>query len=123
MNEEQFESHVDMIPIAGCWIWRAGFTSNGYGEMSVRRYPKLTHKFSYELYKGSIPSGSCVLHKCDVKCCVNPEHLYVGTMMDNGKDAVDRGQNFYSSQTHCKRGHEFTIENTYRNNGGRGCRA
>src|SRR5271166_3083153 len=111
MTKEQFESMVDMIPIAGCWIWKGKPEANGYCRLRVYGTRYLSHRYSYELYKGPVPNGLYVLHRCDVKCCVNPEHLYAGTCGDNVRDMLDRkGTSHYynSGLTHCKRGHPLS---------------
>lgn len=66
-----------------------------------------------------------VCHHCDVKCCVNPDHLFVGTHRDNVVDAIAKGKYAMNgpSVTHCHRGHEFTEENTYNWNGHRHCKS
>jgi hypothetical protein len=82
----------------GCWRWIMGPTNSGYGLMYVRYLGKRTsqmlsaHRFSYQLHYGPIPKGMSVLHRCDVKLCVNPGHLYLGTARDNARDAQQRGQ-------------------------------
>jgi hypothetical protein len=73
----------------GCWRWLGNKTWKGYGYISGHRK---AHREYYTRYVGEIPAGLYVLHKCDVKDCVNPEHLYVGTHADNMKDCVERGQ-------------------------------
>lgn len=52
----------------------------------------LAHRWVYRRYHGEIPAGMCVLHTCDVACCVNPDHLYLGTQLQNIKDRVARGR-------------------------------
>lgn len=69
---------------------------NGYGQFSVG-YGKTAekmgaHRASYIIHVGEIPSGLVVCHKCDVKCCVNPQHLFVGTSSDNMQDASKKGR-------------------------------
>ena len=125
MNKEQFESHVEKVPEAGCWIWMQTLLHNGYGRSCHAGKRILAHRLSYTLYKGHIPNGACILHRCDIRCCVNPEHLYLGNHSDNIRDMLDRkgtSHYFNSEATHCKWGHEFTKENTYTWNGGRACK-
>ena len=77
-----------------CWIWKAGIRgNNGYGGFRVNKTSiRLAHNVSYELYKGNIPTGLKVLHTCDNSLCVNPDHLYLGTQMDNIKDRDMKGR-------------------------------
>ena len=62
-----------------------------YGQVKVGDTMVGAHRVSYEAYHGAVPDGLHVLHKCDVKCCVNPEHLYAGTHKDNMQDMFRRG--------------------------------
>lgn len=51
-----------------------------------------SHRFSWFLEKGAVPKNMCVLHKCDNPSCCNPNHLFLGTNMDNVKDRVKKGR-------------------------------
>lgn len=75
----------------GCWLWTGSKYRNGYGWLKVFGKNRSAHRYSYELHKGEIPEGLEVLHSCDVKHCVNPNHLRVGSHSENMKDAADRG--------------------------------
>lgn len=74
----------------GCWKWLGKKMPKGYGY--VGSYENRAHRVYYERYVGPIPKGLMVLHSCDVKDCVNPEHLHLGTNADNMKEASERGQ-------------------------------
>jgi hypothetical protein len=76
----------------GCWLWTGKAMWNGYGMMGVGRQVLYAHRVSYELNHGPIPDGLLVLHSCDVRLCVRPDHLSVGTQGQNIRDAVARGR-------------------------------
>ena len=75
-------------PNTGCWLWLGGMTGDGYGVA----FGKLAHRVAYRAYKGPIPVGAVIRHKCDNPACVNPEHLVAGTHLDNMADKVRRGR-------------------------------
>ncbi len=79
----------------GCWIWQGTVNGAGYGTIGLgsREAGKdFVHRVSYRLFHGHIPDGLFVLHKCDVKRCCNPMHLFCGTQQDNLDDAVSKGR-------------------------------
>jgi len=121
-SKEQFEARVDKA-INGCWLWIRSLNGWGYGQITVKRSHKSAHRYAWELYVGPIPEGLLVLHRCDVRRCVNPEHLYLGTDLDNARNASVRKTTFNGSRTHCKYGHEFSTENTVTYHGRRVCLA
>lgn len=75
----------------GCWEWTGHKYSNGYGVLKVFGRDVSAHRYSYELHKGPIPAGMFVLHSCDNKSCINPDHLRVGTHQENMDEAHARG--------------------------------
>lgn len=79
-------------PNTGCWLWDGSVNRFGYGKASRRNRTVGAHRLSYEVHKGRIPEGLQVLHKCHVRCCVNPDHLYAGTAQDNMDDKMRRGR-------------------------------
>lgn len=92
---ERLLRRVDKNGPGGCWIWMGGKGSSGYGAFQVGGHGSPTigaHRYSYELHKGPIPNGLHVMHSCDNKLCVNPEHLSVGTHQDNMDDRDAKGR-------------------------------
>jgi hypothetical protein len=77
----------------GCWEWRGGHISSGYGEISDYK-PLLAHRVSWELHYGPIPEGMGVLHHCDNKECSRPDHLFLGDARANARDLVNKGLHY-----------------------------
>lgn len=90
MNESRFLAKIDKTP--GCWHWAAGKDGIGYGRHARYLGETRAHRLSYRLFKGEIPSGLKVLHTCDVRHCVNPNHLWLGTQADNVADMIQKGR-------------------------------
>lgn len=121
--EERFWPKVDKRALDECWLWNAAIDTMGYGVINGggRGRKLYAHRVSYELAVGPIPSELEILHSCDVRPCVNPAHLSVGTRKDNVADARSkhRLRGRFSDATHCIHGHEFTIANTWTGKDGR----
>jgi hypothetical protein len=79
-------------PNTGCWLWFGCSVRRGYGTINVHGKAERAHRFAYEQFVGPIPPGLQVLHRCDVTCCVNPEHLFLGTFADNMRDRNKKGR-------------------------------
>jgi len=94
-NKEIYESFFwsKVNKTDGCWEWNRTPSKSGYGNVVRRRKQISSHRASWEIHYGPIPNGLWVLHKCDNKLCVRPDHLYLGTNSDNQRDAVHRGLN------------------------------
>lgn len=74
-----------------CWIWKAQIMPEGYGNFWINGRNCGAHRASWKIFIGEIPKGMFVCHHCDVKSCVNPEHLFLGTCKDNVLDMVGKG--------------------------------
>ena len=92
---ERFHEKYMPEPMSGCWLWTGGTNERGYGIIGVTAYKgDKAHRVSWRIHRGDIPEGVNVLHRCDVPACVNPEHLFLGTLRDNMRDCVAKGRNF-----------------------------
>ena len=91
-----------------CWLWESTLTRGGYGRFYVgsegKRFGR-AHRVSWEIHRGPIPEGLCVLHKCDIPPCVRPEHLFLGDKKENMQDAARKGRlNAQKHPERCARG-------------------
>lgn len=104
----------------GAEPWTGSGNRHGYGAIRDEDgRSRVVHRVAYEVWVGAIPDGLELDHLCGVRCCVNPAHLEPVTHYEN----LMRGAiGDLARRTRCKRGHEFTPENTVRNNRGRECR-
>jgi hypothetical protein len=109
---------------SGCWEWTDTLTKKGHGKFWINDMTHSANRVSMHLYRNfDLNSEDCVLHKCDNASCVNPDHLYIGSLKDNTKDTIAAGNHNNARKTHCPQGHEYAIGNTlYRRNGDRYCR-
>lgn len=94
----RFESKYVGEPNSGCWLWDGAVEVGGYGVMKVGKKAddsyrqERAHRLAYEHFVGPIPAGMLVCHRCDVRCCVNPAHLFVGTHQANMDDMYRKGR-------------------------------
>lgn len=128
-NEERYWRFVQKGAGDACWEWLGGKDSQGYGYIWWRtdgrgRVMKASRVAVFLATGQWIPARLCACHHCDNPGCVNPAHLFVGTRTDNQQDSKRKGRkrNGRGEWRQCVRGHEFTPDNTYLNNGKRGCR-
>lgn len=99
----------------GCWEWTASRDAGGYGRVKAYGSMRVAHRVLYELLIGQVPEGLQLDHLCRNRGCVNPEHLEPVTRKENVNRGIVAQVNGDRNRalTHCKRGHEFTLENTY----------
>lgn len=114
------------ININGCWEWTGFKFPKGYGQFSLTiNGDRYAHRISYFLFKNVNPDKLAVCHTCDNPSCVNPNHMFLGTLNDNNQDMIRKGRSKKGKHyvTHCKNGHEYIEGNiTYTKSGGRICR-
>jgi hypothetical protein len=115
---------ANVAEIDGCWLYQGALQANGYALVSLGRTAEgrdYLHRVTYRDAHGEIPAGMDIDHLCRNRACCNPEHL----------EAVSRRVNLLrgntitaanAAKTHCKRGHEFTEDNTRHDGRGRQCR-
>ncbi|MBU2051195.1 MAG: HNH endonuclease [Gammaproteobacteria bacterium] len=91
--EERFWANVDKS--GDCWLWTGAKLNTGYGtihESGRNGRSLLASRVSWRIHHGPIPEHACVCHHCDTSACVNPKHLFLGTMQDNAFDMVSKGR-------------------------------
>ena len=121
---ERFEAKVSPEPMSGCWLWMGPVSTGrgkGYGEFAFDGQMIRAHRAAWQIYRGPIPDGLWVLHRCDVRCCVNPDHLFLGTAYDNMRDAAAKRRLAAQKKTHCVRGHAFAEHAVITKRGHRDC--
>lgn len=80
-------------PNTGCWLWLLWCDRDGYGKPGQRgNGERLAHRISWLVYRGPIPDGASVLHRCDTPSCVNPDHLFIGDQLANMRDMIGKGR-------------------------------
>ena len=105
-----FKQHIKnntKIDKNGCWIWQKSLYEAGYGACTsnVQKGPDRAHRVSYRVFTGPITNNMIVLHSCDVPACCNPQHLRLGTHLDNSNDKLIRNRlnTLEASKTKLKR--------------------
>lgn len=132
MDEKQLKRFMAKIQILddGCWLWtgaKGGKASHLYGLFWIDGKGTTAHRVSFDHFKGGLVEGDrriTIDHTCQLKLCVNPEHLEQVTHRENLLRSELTLNSINAAKTHCVAGHEFTPENTYisKTNGQRVCR-
>ena len=89
---ERFEKFILPEPNSGCWLWFGACSSEGYGSFCFLGKTEPAHRVSWILYRGEIPLGAFVLHRCDTPPCVNPAHHFLGDHQTNMTDKCRKGR-------------------------------
>lgn len=81
----------NVVKTKKCWLW-IGYTRAGYGRIRDDKKNEQAHRVAWRLFRGPIPAGKKVLHRCDNTYCVRPSHLFLGTQLDNVRDMIRKGR-------------------------------
>lgn len=87
----------------GCWIWQRPLAGYGYGGIHVNGKHCKPHRISYEVFRGKFDQKMLVCHICDVRSCVNPHHLFIGTEKDNAIDAKNKNRTTRGEKHGCSK--------------------
>lgn len=102
----------------GCWLWTgpvrpSKWPQNRYGMTSWNGRSYNAHRAMVIAVHGPQPRETCACHRCDVPLCINPEHLFLGTMGDNIRDSRSKNRHHEGQKTHCHKGHPLSGDNLY----------
>jgi hypothetical protein len=95
---ERFWCKASVKSTAECWDWKACKLPSGYGLIQVNEKLQLAHRIAWQITHGEIPPGLVICHKCDRPSCVNPSHLFLGTMKDNQSDMASKGRSAHGER-------------------------
>lgn len=105
--EARYWAKVQRSGTDECWLWLAFINPSGYGMIRIGRRMELSNRVSWTITNGPIPDGLHVLHRCDVRACCNPQHLFLGTNSDNIADKVRKGRSSFPHPSKQGERHHF----------------
>lgn len=116
-NRKLYDRIISKLDIKGpgeCWLYTGMIHPIGYGKIWIGKgRVQSVHRALMIAKYGPLGRWDFVCHHCDVRACANPSHLYIGNNQMNARDMAARGRHHCNRRTHCARGHEFSVENTY----------
>lgn len=89
---EMLSTRAEPEPNTGCWLWTGSLNTNGYGTVQHKGRMSLVHRLMCEFTTRRTQQGELVCHRCDVRWCVNPDHLFLGSFKDNMRDMAAKGR-------------------------------
>lgn len=89
---DRFEAQYIPEPNSGCWLWTGFLDRFGYGYFRIGDIKDRPHRYAFRFYCGPIPENRQVCHRCDIASCVNPDHLFLGTALENNRDKVKKSR-------------------------------
>ena len=98
--DKKIEAKIERIPESGCWIWIGPLHHTGYGNFNENGKRTRAHREIFQRLVGSIPKGKFLCHKCDIRSCVNPNHMFIGSHQDNMNDMVNKKRSLFGSKHH-----------------------
>ena len=119
-DRTRFDASYAIDPVTRCWMWQRAKNRKGYGQFRYNGKMHITSRLSFQMHKGQI-TKACVCHTCDTPSCVNPEHLFEGSHLDNARDKIAKGRDYHRNVRTCPHGHDYTAENTYVDKRGHRC--
>jgi len=104
-TKQDLLNKVKINKITKCWVYIGGIGKDGYGVAWFNGKCFRAHRLAYQLFRGTIPKRKHICHHCDNPPCINPNHLFVGTALDNARDCIQKGRTNYKGAKGSKHGH------------------